>query len=108
MYDINSEPKAIFITFFTLISFMIVVVYGFNSMGVFYGDRIETKTIRNFRSNPMFALTKGDLNRIQENKLKNNKLLQKLSKEITIAIGVNIVMFVLGKFSHDILNLLLY
>jgi hypothetical protein len=105
LYDINSDPGSILTSFFTLICVTIVVVYFFYAMGKFYGDRIETRTIRNFRSNPMFAFTKGDINRIQENKEKNNKLMLKLGKEITLAVVINIAMFFLGKFAQDILTI---
>jgi hypothetical protein len=53
----------------------------------------------------MFAFTKGDINRIQENKEKNNKLMQKLGKEISLAIVINVAMFFLGNLAKEILML---
>jgi hypothetical protein len=106
IHYIKSDPGSILSSFFTLICITIVVVYFFYAMGKFYGNRIETRTIRNFRSNPMFAFTKGDLNRIEENKVKNNKLMLRLGKEISFAIIINVAMFILGKFTHDILSLM--
>jgi hypothetical protein len=105
VYDIKSDLGSILASFFSLISVTIVVVYFFHAMGKFYGDRIESRTIRKFRSNPMFAFTKGDINRIQENKEKNNKLMQKLGKEISLAIVINVAMFFLGNLAKEILML---
>jgi hypothetical protein len=103
--DIKFDSGSLLASFFSLISVTIIVVYCFYAMGKFYGDRIESRTIRNFRSNPMFAFTQGDINRNQQNRDKNNKLIKKLGKEISIAIVINVLMVFLGKLVKEMLIL---
>jgi hypothetical protein len=89
-------PTDSFQKLFLFLTAFVPVIYLFYRSGVLYADRVMRKTIAKFTRNPMFEITKGDANKLQEVSRTNKSLLRKLAWNITYAVGTNLVMFIIG------------
>jgi hypothetical protein len=82
--------------FYLISTCSFVVIYGFYIAGTLYADRVLEKRIRKFRRNPMFEFTKGDNGKIGEIGKKNKSLISKLGWDLLVAIGINVVAYLIG------------
>ena len=81
---------------FLFLTAFVPIVYLFYRSGVLYADRVLKRTIAKFNRNPMFEITKGDANKLQEVAKTNKSLIIKLICNIIYALGTNLVMFTIG------------
>ena len=87
---------------FFFITCGVPIIYLFYTLGNFYAEKIHRKTIHKIKRNPMFYVTKGDKNKKEEVEKSNKKILNKLAREITVSIIMNIGAYLIGIFLNYI------
>lgn len=83
--------------FYLLFSIALIILYLFYVTGRLYSNRLIEKNIEKFKRNPMFEITKGDENKLEEVRKSNRKHLRKLGVGVVASLLANLVAFGAGK-----------
>lgn len=97
----NVLNKYYFISTLSILFVYITITYG-----KIFSDKIIEKSISKFSRNPIFQFTKGDENKYNETKSKNDKLIINFFIGLLFTIGTNIIAYIIGTLIPSIAEII--
>lgn len=97
----NVLDKYYFLSTISILFIYLIITYGKT-----FSEKIINKSISKFNRNPMFQFTKGDENKYNETKTKNDKLLKTFIISLLFTIGTNVIAYIIGKLIPSIAEII--